>query len=96
MEINVGVNVLDNSAAAIRQAYVEVDPDLADALDRGDDPTINIVVSYDDGTWMTRGFTSLYDIGACIDVLTGLVINYVVLSKYCHVCKLLLSCKEPP
>ncbi|XP_076456280.1 uncharacterized protein LOC143290587 [Babylonia areolata] len=87
-EIGAGVTVLDDAATAIRQAYAEVDPDLQDALDRGEDPNINIVVSYD-GTWMKRGFTSLYGVGICIDVLTGLVIDFVVLSKYCHACKVM-------
>lgn len=46
---------------------------------------IDITVSYD-GTWQKRGHTSLYGIGIVIDVLTGLVIDYEVLSKYCPEC----------
>ncbi|GBN50321.1 hypothetical protein AVEN_71538-1 [Araneus ventricosus] len=41
----------------------------------------NISVSYD-GTWQKRGHTSLYGIGIVVDVLTGLVIDYEILSKY--------------
>uniref|UniRef100_A0A0B7BRA1 Uncharacterized protein n=1 Tax=Arion vulgaris TaxID=1028688 RepID=A0A0B7BRA1_9EUPU len=37
---------------------------------------------------MKQGFTSLFGAGIYIDVLTGLVVDYCVMSKYCHVCKL--------
>ena len=33
-----------------------------------------------------RGFTSNYGIDACIDIVTGLVIDYEVLPSYCHAC----------
>lgn len=46
---------------------------------------INIFVSYD-GSWQKRGFTSKNGVGCCIDVVTGLVIDYEVLSKYCKSC----------
>ena len=47
---------------------------------------LNIIcVSYD-GTWMKRGFTSQYGVGVAIDILTGLVIDYEVMSLYCHGC----------
>lgn len=52
-----------------------------------EDAVINISVSFD-GTWHKRGFTSKYGIGVCIDVLTGLVIDFEVLSSYCHACAL--------
>lgn len=47
---------------------------------------IDIAVSYD-GSWQKRGFTSKYGVGCVIEVITGLVIDYVVLSKYCRVCQ---------
>ena len=40
-----------------------------------------------DGTWQKRGFTSLYGVGMRTDVLTGLIIDYHVLSKYFHACE---------
>ena len=47
---------------------------------------LNIIcVSYD-GTWMKRGFTSQYGVGVAIDILTCLVIDYEVMSLYCHGC----------
>lgn len=47
---------------------------------------MNIAVSYD-GSWQKRGFTSKYGIGCIIEVITGLVVDYEVLSKYCRVCE---------
>ena len=44
---------------------------------------------------MKRGFTSLYGVGVCIDVLTGLVIDFEVLSKYCHTCAIKEAEKLP-
>ncbi|KAJ4427104.1 hypothetical protein ANN_24719 [Periplaneta americana] len=46
---------------------------------------LDISVSYD-GSWMTRGHTSAYDVGCVIDMLTGYVIDYIVKSKYCQKC----------
>ncbi|GFV56574.1 uncharacterized protein TNCV_1803831 [Trichonephila clavipes] len=46
---------------------------------------IDITVSYD-GTWQKRGHSSLYGIGIVIDILTGLIIDYEILSKYCPEC----------
>lgn len=46
---------------------------------------IDIGVSFD-GTWHKRGHSSLYCIGCIIDILTGLVIDFTVISKYCHQC----------
>lgn len=39
-------------------------------------------MSYD-GSWQKRGFTSKDGIGCIIEVITGLVVDYEVLSKYC-------------
>ena len=86
-EVGAGADMLQRSAKAIREAYAETDPDLQEALDRGESPVIDISVSYD-GTWQKRGFTSLFGVGISINVLTGLVIDYEVLSKYCHACKM--------
>ncbi|KAK3889782.1 hypothetical protein Pcinc_006343 [Petrolisthes cinctipes] len=52
------------------------------------DPTnylLDIVVSYD-GTWMTRGHTSHIGAGIVIEVDTGMVIDFEVLSNFCQVC----------
>ena len=86
-EIVSGGDMLVHSAEAVREAYADTDPDLREAINRGENPIIDISVSFD-GTWQKRGFTSLYGVGICIDVLTGYVVDYAVLSKYCHACKL--------
>ncbi|XP_076462944.1 uncharacterized protein LOC143295248 [Babylonia areolata] len=93
-EIESGSTLLECTAATIRQAYAETVEDLQEALDKGENPVINISVSYD-GTWQKRGFTSLYGVGICINILTGLIIDYCVLSKYCHACKLAESKNLP-
>ncbi|KAJ4430592.1 hypothetical protein ANN_19180, partial [Periplaneta americana] len=46
---------------------------------------LRFFVSYD-GTWMKREHTYLYGISIVIDVLTGLIIEYYILSRYCGVC----------
>lgn len=48
---------------------------------------IDLTVSYD-GSWMTRGHSSLLGVGCVIDVRTGYVIDFEIMSKYCHECVL--------
>ena len=72
-------NILKEAVTAVRQTYIATDPD----MDK--DGVIDITVSYD-GTWQKRGFSSLHGIGIIIDVLTGLVIDYEIMSKYCGIC----------
>lgn len=45
----------------------------------------DICVSYD-GTWQKRGHASLFGIGIVIDILTGLVVDFEIVSKYCQAC----------
>jgi hypothetical protein len=66
---------LETAAKIVREAY----------QDLGDENVIDIAVSYD-GTWHKRGFTSHYGVGAVVEVQTGLVVDYEVLSTYCHTC----------
>ena len=40
-----------------------------------------------DGTWMKRGFTSLYGVFTCIDWEVGRVLDVHVSAKYCQACK---------
>ena len=84
---------LHKTREQIRQAYADVDPELAELLREDADAVINIGV-YFGGTWQKRGFTSHYGIGVCIDILTGLVIDFEVLSSYCHACVLKQSAKN--
>ncbi|GFS49161.1 uncharacterized protein TNIN_490081 [Trichonephila inaurata madagascariensis] len=46
---------------------------------------IDIVVSYD-RTWQKRGHWSLYGIGIVIDILSGLILDYEIVSQYCQEC----------
>lgn len=50
-----------------------------------DNHIIDIGVSYD-ATWHKRGHTSNYGVGFVIDILTGCVLDYHILSKHCHNC----------
>lgn len=71
--------VLQKARKAVRRAHEAIDPSL------DSEAVLDVAVSYD-GTWHKRGFTSLYGVGIVIDILTGLAIDYQVLSKYCQVC----------
>lgn len=70
---------LNAARAEVRKAYIDADVSLVN------EKYINVAVSYD-GSWHKRGHTSMYGIACVIDTLTGLVIDYHVLSKYCHSC----------
>ena len=48
---------------------------------------LDIAVSYD-GTWQNGRHTSHIGIGCAIDLLTGLPIDYDVLSNFCLKCKI--------
>ncbi len=66
-----------------RRVYVELE---------GQDPSkpVRIPVSFD-GSWFTREHSSLYGFGAVIDLLTGLIMDFTILSKHCQRCSLKLS-----
>ena len=72
--------IVSKSRESIVTAYKEIDehPDEYGIL--------NIAVSFD-GSWQKRGFTSHNGIGAVIDLLTGLPIDFEVLSNFCIKCK---------
>ena len=86
-EIERGLESMQRTRNQIREAYSEIDPDVADIIREEENAIINIRVSFD-GTWQKRGFTSRHGIGVCIDILTGLVLDFEVLSSYCHACTL--------
>ena len=69
---------LDTAAEVIRGVY-------GDLMDNTG--VIDLTASYD-GTWQKRGFTSHHGVGVIIEVQTGLVIDYEVLTNYCHACAL--------
>ncbi|KAK7881448.1 hypothetical protein WMY93_029857 [Mugilogobius chulae] len=92
-EVDRGLASLQRSREQIRQAYADIDPEVAQLLSEDEEAVINIGVSFD-GTWHKRGFTFNYGIGVCIDILTGLVIDYEILSTYCHACALKIIAKR--
>jgi len=64
----------------IMKAYsaIRVQPD--------DQSILDIAMSYD-GAWQRRGFSSHNGVGVVIDLLTGLPIEFEVLSNYCSKCE---------
>ncbi|KAK3869589.1 hypothetical protein Pcinc_025112 [Petrolisthes cinctipes] len=46
---------------------------------------LSVEVTYD-GTWMTRGHTSLFGVGAIVEAHTGYIIDGFTSSKYCNEC----------
>lgn len=65
--------------AKVVASYRELDPSLV-----GKD-VIDIAVSFD-GSWQTRGFSSKTGTACVVDLLTGYIVDFVVLSKFCHSC----------
>lgn len=47
-----------------------------------------------DGTWQKRGHTSINGVAFVIDLETGLILDYIRLSKYCHLCSMKASCSD--
>lgn len=76
--------ILQKARDTVRRAHLELNPDLSW------DDTLDIAISFD-AAWIKRGHTSLFALIAFINILTGLVIDYVVLSKYCHMCAIQAS-----
>ena len=71
--------VMAGAARTVREVHALLRP-------AGDDNAIlDLTVSFD-GTWMRRGHKSLYGVGFVVEVVTGLVIDYHVMSLYCQSC----------
>lgn len=71
---------LNNARTEVTKAYLELENSLEIRK------PLDITVSYD-GSWQKRGFTSKYGIGCVIEVITGLVIDFEVISKFCRICQ---------
>lgn len=48
---------------------------------------LDVCVTFD-GTWHKRGHTSHFGVGVVIEIETGLVLDFAVISNYCHGCSL--------
>lgn len=78
------IEVLETSHEVVRQVHKSLNP-ISYMTD-----TIDILSAYD-GSWHKRGHVSLYGLGCVIDVLIGLIIDYEILSKYCHLCSMVAN-----
>ena len=73
--------ISEQSRKAITEAYSDLG---IHADDRG---ILDIGVSFD-GSWQKRGHTSHNGMASVIDLMTGLPIDFEVLSNYCNKCKI--------
>ena len=71
-------NILEQARQKVREYYELSDTDVI-----GEDGVLNLGVSYD-GSWAKRGHTSKIGVGAIIEIMTGLVVDYHVMSLYCQ------------
>ena len=84
-------HVISSADTCLDRAWSTV-RDIIQELEDGNE-TVNVTVSFD-GSWQKRGHTSLYGVAAVIEVMTGLVVDYIVLSKYCHACAIRIENDE--
>ncbi|GFX12316.1 uncharacterized protein TNCV_63621 [Trichonephila clavipes] len=73
--------VLNGHLIGSNQLLVDVRKNVREAYgSKNDKDSFDIGVSYD-GSWLIRGHTSNIGVGCVIDLLTGFVIDYAVMSK---------------
>ncbi|GFT52539.1 uncharacterized protein TNCV_14961 [Trichonephila clavipes] len=76
---------LDNAyTLASENIFAEIRREIKNVYENGAEIT-DLSVSFD-GTWLTRGHTSLIGVGCVIDMLTGYVVDFEVMSKVCRHC----------
>ncbi|GFV55213.1 uncharacterized protein TNCV_145841 [Trichonephila clavipes] len=76
---------LDNAyTLASENIFAEIHREIKNVYENGAEIT-DLNVSFD-GTWLTRGHTSLIGVGCVIDMLTGYVVDFEVMSKVCRHC----------
>ncbi|GFU57378.1 uncharacterized protein TNCV_3635571 [Trichonephila clavipes] len=76
---------LDNAyTLASENIFAEIHREIKNAYENGAE-FADLSVSFD-GTWLTRGHTSLIGVGCVIDMLTGYVVDFEVMSKVCRHC----------
>ncbi|GFS68675.1 uncharacterized protein TNCV_1958921 [Trichonephila clavipes] len=79
--------VLNGHLVGSNQLLLDVRKNVREAYgSKNDKDIVDIEVSYD-GSWLTRGHTSNIGVGCVIDLLTGFVIDYEVMSKRCGECE---------
>ncbi|GFR85167.1 hypothetical protein ElyMa_006020700 [Elysia marginata] len=72
--------VLQDARARLWRHYQEHNPAAI-----GEDGILNVAVSFD-GSWAKRGHTSKIGFASVIEVMTGLVIDFHVMSLFCQIC----------
>ena len=72
--------LLDDAVEVVRRTYIG--RELSIPTEAG---ILDLTVSFD-GTWMTRGHKSKYGLGCVVEIETGLVIDFVIMSLHCHSC----------
>ena len=77
--LKVSEKEFQRAANLVKTVHQELDSSQKDVYD------VEISI---DGTWMKRGFSSLYGCVFVISEETGLVMDFVVLSKYCKICEI--------
>lgn len=77
------VESMASCANIVKQFYIA--QILGSDFNRSD--VVPVVVTYD-GTWHKRGHSSHFGIGIVIELNTGLILDYKVLSNYCHGCEI--------
>lgn len=75
--------ILEKARCSTKKLYLDLG--MAETNNESITEPINNTVTYD-GSWLTRGHKSKHGLAAVIDVMSGLVIDYNVMSKYCHKC----------
>ncbi|GFU72834.1 uncharacterized protein TNCV_2782991 [Trichonephila clavipes] len=79
--------VLNGHLVGSNQLLCDVRKNVREAYDsKNDKDIVDIRVSYD-GSWLKRGHTSNIGVRCVIDLLTGFVIDYEVMSKRCGECE---------
>ncbi|GFY11005.1 uncharacterized protein TNCV_2201131 [Trichonephila clavipes] len=79
------VRRLDNAyTLASENLFAEILREIKNAYENGAE-IAELSVSFD-GTWLTRGHTSLIGVGSVIDMLTGYNVDFEVMSKVCRHC----------
>ncbi|PRD23563.1 UNVERIFIED_CONTAM: hypothetical protein NCL1_46021 [Trichonephila clavipes] len=79
--------VLNGHLVGSNQLLLDVRKNIRDAYgSKNDKDIVDIGVSYD-GSWLTRGHTSNIGVGCAIDLLSGFVIDYEVMSKRYRECE---------
>ncbi|ESO93471.1 hypothetical protein LOTGIDRAFT_175538 [Lottia gigantea] len=63
----------------VRKVQKELNPDI------NIEGVIDLAVSFD-ASWLTKGHSSMYAVAFIIEVITGLVLDFHVVSTFCHAC----------